>query len=199
MFRWIALTIFSATLAISSWHRRRARLSTGTIPRRSEPTPLVLGRLLVALPLFGGVLLYLVAPSAMAWSSIPMAPWLRWTGVVLGALTVPAAHWVLRTLGPNVSETIFTKGEHRLVREGPYRWVRHPLYAVGIALFVGVGLLAANAFILVCAAAALLGVRLVIIPREEEQLIAKFGDEYRRYRSGTGALLPVRLLPGGEE
>jgi protein-S-isoprenylcysteine O-methyltransferase Ste14 len=62
-----------------------------------------------------------------------------------------------------------------------------------MALFVSIGLMAANWFILLWAAVALIALRLVVIPREEAQLVAKFGDAYRRYRRGTGLLLP--LLP----
>jgi len=76
------------------------------------------------------------------------------------------------------------------VTSGPYRWVRHPLYAVGICLFLSVGLMAANGFILGWTVLALISVRVVVVPREESALIAKFGDAYRDYRAGTGALFP---------
>jgi hypothetical protein len=65
----------------------------------------------------------------------------------------------LGNLGRNVSETVLTKESHELVTSGPYRWIRHPLYTTGIALFVALGLIAANWFILLCAAAALVGIR----------------------------------------
>jgi protein-S-isoprenylcysteine O-methyltransferase Ste14 len=50
--------------------------------------------------------------------------------------------------------------------------------------------MAANWFILLWALVALIALRLVVIPREEAQLVATFGDAYRRYRRGTGSLLP---------
>jgi protein-S-isoprenylcysteine O-methyltransferase Ste14 len=120
--------------------------------------------------------------------TVPM--WTRWTGVVLGILAVLSFHWVLTNLGANVSETVLTKPQHRLVTVGPCRWVRHPLYTVGIAFFLGIGLMAANWFILLWVLIALMAVRLVIIPREEAHLEATFGEEYRRYRSTTGSLWP---------
>lgn len=88
---------------------------------------------------------------------------------------------------------MLTKPQHRLVTTGPYRWVRHPLYTVAIALFASLGLMAANWFILLWTVVALIALRLVVIPREEAQLVAKFGDEYRRYRSETGSFLPNRI------
>lgn len=194
MFRWFALAVFVMTLGISAMRRRQARVAGGVIRRGEEPRGLILGRLAVALPLFGGVLVYLANPPWMAWASVDLPQWTRWTGVVLGVLAVPSVYWVLTTLGANVSETVLTKGRHRLVTVGPYRWMRHPLYTVGIALFFGIGLMAANWFIILWAVIALVAVRLVVIPREEAHLEAAFGEEYRRYRSATGSLLPS--LPG---
>ena len=193
MFRWFALAVFLASLSISTQRRWRARRAGGAIPRSQEPPGLIAGRILVALPLFGGVLAYVASPHWMAWASLSVPSWARWLGAALGILVVPSLFWVLSTLGTNVSETVFTKQQHQLVTTGPYRWVRHPLYTGGIALFVSIGLMAANWFILLWAVVALIAVRLVVIPREEAQLVATFGDAYRRYRGGTGSLLP--LLP----
>jgi protein-S-isoprenylcysteine O-methyltransferase Ste14 len=151
---------------------------------------------LVALPLFGGVVAHLANPKWMGWASLTLPLWARWTGLALGLLVVPSIYWVLTALGTNVSETVLTKPQHQLVTTGPYRWVRHPLYTVGIALFLAIALMAANWFILLWAVVALIAVRLVVIPREEAQLVARFGDDYSRYRSGTGSLLPSLLAIG---
>lgn len=191
MFRWIALSVFLASVSISTMLRRRARRAVGAIPRRLEPSALIAMRLLVALPLFGGVIAYLANPGWMAWASLPWPSWARWLGVALGVLVVPASYWVLNTLGSNVSETVLTKQHQQLVRTGPYRWVRHPLYTTGTALFVGIGLMAANWFILLWAGIALIGLLAAVIPREEAELVLRFGDEYRRYQRETGAMLPL--------
>jgi protein-S-isoprenylcysteine O-methyltransferase Ste14 len=191
MFRWFAVAVFLASMSISAYRRRQARLATGAIPRRHEPPALIVGRIVIALPLFGSVVAYLANPDWMAWASLDLPSWVRWTGVALGGLVVPSVYWVLTSLGENVSETVLTKRQHRLVTAGPYRWVRHPLYTVGIALFVSIALMAANWFILAWAGAALAAVRLVVVPREEAQLVAIFGDDYRRYRRETGSLVPA--------
>lgn len=190
MFRWFALLAFLATIGISAGRRWQARRAGTVIRRGDEPPGLIAGRLLVALPLFGGVVAYLANPASMEWASLNLPPWARWTGVALGLLTVPSIYWVLTTLGTNVSETVLTKPEHQLVTTGPYRWVRHPLYAVGIALFLSIALMAANWFILLWTVVALVALRLVVIPREEGELVARFGDGYREYQRGTGSLLP---------
>lgn len=195
MFRWFALVVFLASLGISAQRRWQARRVGGTIPRSQEPAGLIAGRLFVALPLFVGVIAYLANPRWMTWASLALPLWARWAGVALGALVVASIYWVLTTLGANVSETVLTKQHHRLVTTGPYRWVRHPLYSVGIALFVSIALMAANWFILLWAVVALIAIRLVVIPREEDQLLKAFGDEYGRYRTRTGSLVPLRKSP----
>ena len=77
-----------------------------------------------------------------------------------------------------------------LVTTGPYRWMRHPLYAMGGALFFAVGLMSASWFILGVACLGVALIRLVVVPMEEQALVAKFGDEYRAYMNRTGGLVP---------
>lgn len=193
MFRWVTLVVFVLSLGISTLRRAQARRATGAIRRSQEAPGMIAGRVLIAVPLFGGVVSYLVNPDSMAWASLPIPMWARWIGVALGGLVVPSVYYVLTALGANVSETVLTKQQHRLVTTGPYRWVRHPLYVVGTGLFLSIGLMAANWFIILWAVIAVIAIRFVVIPREEAHLVAAFGDDYLQYRSRTGSLVPFRL------
>ena len=159
---------------------------------------MILGRAVVALPLFASVVAYLVNPEWMAWASFECPSWLRWAGVAAGLSLVPAALWVFRSLGLQVSETVLTKDQHQLVTRGPYRWIRHPLYATGLGLFASIGLMAANWFILAFAVIAMVGIRFAIVPIEEQQLLAKFGERYRSYMNRSGALMPRLRGPLGQ-
>jgi protein-S-isoprenylcysteine O-methyltransferase Ste14 len=189
-FRWFALAALAGCVSISVYYRHRARRAGGTIPRGREAPLLILGRVAVGLPLFLGVLTSVAYPPGMAWSTLALPVWLRWAGVVLGLAMVPAAYWVFSTLGRNVSETVLTREHHELVTAGPYHVIRHPLYTVGVGLFIAVGLMAASWFILLFALIALASIRLGVVPLEERELEAKFGDAYRSYRQRTGALIP---------
>jgi protein-S-isoprenylcysteine O-methyltransferase Ste14 len=62
-------------------------------------------------------------------------------------------------------------------------------------LFVGVGLMAANWFILLFASLAVGLIFLLVVPREEDALVARFGDDYREYMERTGRLLPSLTAP----
>lgn len=189
-FRLLTLLVLLATIGTSAYFRYRARMSGGHIPRRAEGVPFAALRAVVALPLFLAPVLYIVNPDWMRWSSFALPMWLRWVGVGLGLLTIPAAQWVFRSIGRNVSETVLTKERHELVTVGPYRWIRHPLYAVGILLFVSIGFMAANWFILGLAALSGILIRFLVIPIEERELSLKFGERYRQYMTATGRLFP---------
>jgi hypothetical protein len=126
----------------------------------------------------------------MGWARFHLPSPLRWIGFLLAVLTLPAVHWVLRTLGRNVTETMLTKEDHELVTAGPYRWVRHPLYATGLTLFVALGLMTSSWLVLSVTALGFVLLRLLVMPREEQALQAKFGERYRAYMLTSGRLLP---------
>jgi protein-S-isoprenylcysteine O-methyltransferase Ste14 len=126
----------------------------------------------------------------MTWASINLPTWIRWLGAVLGLMTIPAAAWVLGSLGQNVSETVLTKQVHRLVTVGPYRLVRHPLYSTGLTLFFALGLILSSWFVLFMSVVAVSLILCVIIPAEERALLEKFGDHYQQLMRATGRLIP---------
>jgi protein-S-isoprenylcysteine O-methyltransferase Ste14 len=81
---------------------------------------------------------------------------------------------------------------HELIRNGPYRYVRHPIYT-GILL----GL--AGTVILIGEPIAVIGLLLILlaflwkIRMEEQYLLEEFGDAYARYKSEVPALIPFLL------
>jgi protein-S-isoprenylcysteine O-methyltransferase Ste14 len=191
LFRWFPLVLLVVALTISGYHRARARVGSETIARRREGGAFMAARALVALPTLLAVIAGAVYPPAMQWATVDLPDWARWLGVGLGLLTLPAAHWVLSSLGKNVSETVLTKKDHALVTIGPYRWIRHPLYTTGIALFVAIGLVQSSWFVLLLGSVGFVLINLVVIPAEERALVAKFGEGYHTYMAGTGRMFPV--------
>jgi protein-S-isoprenylcysteine O-methyltransferase Ste14 len=136
-----------------------------------------------------GLLAYMINPAWMAWSSMRLPEWLRWIGVALGVLGGLLLMWAVGNLGKNLTDTVVTRREHTLVMRGPYRWVRHPFYDAVALVVVANALVAANWFLLV---GGILAVTLLVIRtrREEDRLLARFGDRYRAYIARTGRFLP---------
>jgi protein-S-isoprenylcysteine O-methyltransferase Ste14 len=87
----------------------------------------------------------------------------------------------------------------RVVADGPYRFVRNPLYLGTILLAVGMGTLASRlGFLMMSIGMTLFALRLVL--REEGELLQSQGESYRRYLAAVPRLLPSpwpRLPAGG--
>jgi protein-S-isoprenylcysteine O-methyltransferase Ste14 len=150
--------------------------------------------LLVSIRLLAGVgmlglLAFMIDPAWMAWASVPLPAWMRWLGVVIGVLAASLLTWTFRHLGKNITDTVVTRREHILVTSGPYRWVRHPFYVSFALAVLANSLVTANWFVFAAGGTVL--VLLVIRTRkEEENLIERFGDDYRTYMSRTGRFWP---------
>jgi protein-S-isoprenylcysteine O-methyltransferase Ste14 len=77
-----------------------------------------------------------------------------------------------------------------LVVAGPQKYVRHPLYFGIIVMVFGWAFVGGYTFVLVAALAILLWFQFVMIPFEEKELLALFGDQYARYVDGVPMLFP---------
>lgn len=78
-----------------------------------------------------------------------------------------------------------------LVVAGPQRYVRHPLYLGVIVMVFGWALVGGETFVLVGAVGVLFWFALVLIPFEEKELKALFGEEYSRYMDRVPMLIPL--------
>jgi protein-S-isoprenylcysteine O-methyltransferase Ste14 len=76
-----------------------------------------------------------------------------------------------------------------LVADGPYRWVRNPLYLANIVMAVGMGaMMSRTGFFLVVLAMLLFCYRLIL--REEGELRQGQGQDYQRYAEAVPRLFP---------
>ena len=142
--------------------------------------PLLVGALLFAAPR--------LVPRALTRRFLPPGDLFPILGTVLLAAGLGFSVWARRHLGRNWSAHVVVKQDHALVRTGPYRYVRHPIYSglllafVGMALVIGEvrGLVALGCFILSFA----------IKSRLEERRMSEVFPEYDQYRRETAALVP---------
>jgi protein-S-isoprenylcysteine O-methyltransferase Ste14 len=188
-FRVALVILILLTMIVTVYHRLQAAKSGEKISHKDE------GYLLATVLRFAGLVLwistfgYLIVPAYFQWAAMPLPTWLRWIGVVTGALCSLLMYWTLSSLGKNLTDTVVTRSEATLVTNGPYRWVRHPFYVTAALLMASVTLLTANWFIGISSVAvlALLAIR---TPKEEQMLIERFGQEYRDYIARTGRFFP---------
>jgi protein-S-isoprenylcysteine O-methyltransferase Ste14 len=188
-FRTILIISSLVLFPVSVYHRVKSQSTGESLDRWQEGRLILFTLRPIGIATMLGLVAYMINPEWMAWSSMPLPTWLRWAGIALGALAGTLLVWTLRNLGKNLTDTVVTRREHTLVLKGPYRYVRHPFYdAVALAV-VANALAAANWFLLL---GGLLTVALIVLRtgREEERLVARFGDSYRAYMEHTGRFLP---------
>ena len=190
IFRILAALILFTGMGISIYSRHKADRDSGEkLSRNADGTPMMLFIRIFGLVLWLSPLVYLINPAWMAWAKLGFPEWVRWFSVGLGLLCVAGIYWLFSSIGSGITPVSATRKEHKLSTDGIYKYIRHPLYTIGSSFIVSFGMMADSWFI------AVLGVLTFILmavrtPKEEANLIEKFGDEYREYMKRTGRFLP---------
>jgi len=133
---------------------------------------------------------YIVKPAWMRWSSVPIPVYLRWGGAALAAVGFVLLQWSHVALGQFWSDRPQIASDHELIQSGPYKRIRHPIYTSFLLILSAPLFITGNWFL---GLTWILGTAIDIAKRieyEEHRLESLFGEEYRRYREQTGALLP---------
>lgn len=188
-FQVISAVLFFAGFSISVYFRRKADQSGEKITFEEENQTLLRVRTVSALIGYLTILAYMIHPPFVAWAQLDLPQWLRWLGATLMALMVPMFYWLFSSLGRNITKTVAVREEHQLVTNGPYRWVRHPLYSCGWLFFIGFSLLAANWLMALSLLVASIPLAMRT-PVEEAKLIDRFGEQYQEYMQRTGRYFP---------
>jgi protein-S-isoprenylcysteine O-methyltransferase Ste14 len=112
-----------------------------------------------------------------------------WTGVAITALGIAFAFWARFHLGTNWSGVVTLKENHELIRTGPYRTVRHPIYSGILVGLVGTAIAIGEVRSLV--ALAIIWISFYIKARREESLLAReFGPSFLDHQEHTGMFFP---------
>ena len=119
------------------------------------------------------------------------ADWLpvRVVGLAVGLSGVVLLVWASVLLGRFLIHEAAVRDDHALVENGPYRFVRHPVYAGYLVLLLGSGVASLNVFLWLLWPVSLLGI-LIQAASEEQLLGVRFGQDYERYVRRTGRLIP---------
>ncbi len=139
------------------------------------------------------VAFYLLRPSAhYGWLGarfVPVSDGWGWVGVALTAAGVAIAIWARWHLGTNWSGVVTLKEGHELIRSGPYRNIRHPIYTGILLAFLGTAVGLGEVRGLLAVGIAWLSFY-TKARREESFLTQEFGDGFAEHRRHTGMFLP---------
>lgn len=135
------------------------------------------------------LLLFIPAPGLTGWFLPQSFHFLVAAGAIVQAGFLLLAVWARRHLGRNWSAEVRIGVGHQLVRSGPYKFLRHPIYTAMLGMFLGTAIASTQYH-------ALLGVAILILAYlrkshlEDKILAQTFSEEYNDYRRDTWALVP---------
>ncbi len=106
-------------------------------------------------------------------------------GLLLIAAAGPIVISALRAFSRAKTTFGFRKPASAIVTNGPYRFSRNPSYVSLTLLFGGIALMVNSLWMLLMVVPAVTVIHFGVIKREERYLEAKFGDEYREYKTAV--------------
>jgi protein-S-isoprenylcysteine O-methyltransferase Ste14 len=150
--------------------------------RASYIIPIVIASILLSIPpIAGGGFLFsrFLPPGIDAY----------WPGAILIAAGLGFSVWARQRLGRNWSGTVQVKQDHQLIRDGPYRFVRHPIYTGILVAFLGTAVVIGH-WCGILAVLIAFGSFWRKLTLEERFMRETFGSVYEEYRARTAALIP---------
>lgn len=149
-------------------------------------------RVLLLLFSIGGLLLPLIYSFTnwLAFADYDAPGWVIGAGIVVMVVALWLFWRAHADLGRNWSASLEIYNEHALVTQGVYERIRHPMYLAGWLIVVGQALLLSN---WVAGLSGLITFGLLYflrVPKEEQMMLAEFGEPYQQYIAATGRILP---------
>jgi protein-S-isoprenylcysteine O-methyltransferase Ste14 len=95
-------------------------------------------------------------------------------------------------LSSNWSGKVIIQEKHELIKKGPYKIIRHPIYSGGLIMMIGSSTIIGNILCFIWVLFCLFGL-FKKSKQEEELLINKFGETYKQYKKETKMMIPYIL------
>jgi protein-S-isoprenylcysteine O-methyltransferase Ste14 len=165
-----------------------AALATKRTARRAPSGQMILHFLVLALA-FSIVFSRFFRVGFLRARFVPDEMWIEWVGLAVAIAGFAFALWARFRLGGNWSGMAEIKRGHTLVRRGPYRLVRHPIYTGLTVALAGTALIRGELRGPVGMALALFEWKRKSLI-EERMMIEQFGRQYADYRREVKALIP---------
>lgn len=181
----IAAILFWVSLAVWVLAGPRGRKAPQDVRRDRGTAALIIGSVGLAIGLG------LAAAESVPALAIPISRWpLFGGGLLLGWAGIGFALWATYTLGRFYRPVVTIHEDHEVVTTGPYRYVRHPIYAGAMVVMIGAGLALGNWLSLILCVLLPLTAYVARIRVEERALEDALGDRYREYEQGKARLVP---------
>ncbi|WP_126652956.1 methyltransferase family protein [Chryseobacterium aureum] len=144
-------------------------------------------------------LLWLAIPFSIISSTIisynthvPIADgsWILYLGELFILIGIIVRYIIIRSLGKYFTVDVTIRQDHKIKKEGFYKYLRHPSYAFSLLTSLGLGLYLNNWLSLIFAFVPPFLAFAYRIKVEEQALVEQFGEEYIEYRKTTKKLIP---------
>jgi protein-S-isoprenylcysteine O-methyltransferase Ste14 len=162
-------------------------LRRGKVARCVRPTATDRG---TSILIVAAYVLALLAMASKVLPSVALSIVGAWAGVAIGVLGLALRIWAMRALGRFYTRTLVIAPDQPVVRQGPYRFVRHPGYLGSILIWVGAAASSGNLLSLAAVSALLAVAYAYRIVTEERMLIDALGKAYVEYRRHSWRLVP---------
>src|SRR5229473_8706124 len=187
---WIAkAVVLAATVVMMAIRAPHGHRSRSVEVAKSYKTPRESGLLVFAWVGFAVPLIWVASP-AFWFAEYP----LRTGPLVAGVMFFAIGLWLFyrshADLGRNWSITLEVREGHRLITQGVYRRIRHPMYSALALYSIGQALVIPN---WVAGPSNLIAFAILLALRvhaEERMMVREFGDEYALYSARTKRLIP---------
>lgn len=121
----------------------------------------------------------------------PLAEW-RVVVSILFFATACLSSWTgARALGRHLRLDAALNTDHELIRSGPYRIIRHPIYTSMLCVLLGTGFLIASWPLLIAGIFVFTAGTEIRVRIEDRLLASRFGDEFLNYRRAVRAYIPL--------
>jgi protein-S-isoprenylcysteine O-methyltransferase Ste14 len=185
---------FIFLIGIRLYFHRLARRNRSEVAHHESRINMAL-RALVGFGYIGALSNYIFYPNLLNFGEFPLSPLVHWIGGGISTLSLVLLWWVHRSLGIQFDTTLHTQMDHQLIRHGPYRWVRHPMYTALFSMGLGWLLLTANWSIGVPLMVSISIVSALRVRHEERVMLNLFPEDYAVYMQNTGRYLPRMPRP----
>ena len=150
--------------------------------------------LLVVLTIGGALLpLIYVFTGWLSFADYNSSPLLIGAGIIITVVGL-WLFWCSHTdLGHNWSSSLEIYSEHKLITQGVYQRVRHPMYSASWLIFLGQALFLTN-WVAGLGGIVSFGIMYFLrVPKEEHMMLEEFGEQYQQYMMRTGRVFPRDL------